>query len=64
MIFSGGFESWFASIVGVLLLSILIVGFSTLVALLISWIWGSEPEVVETPRMRRPSQEPPFRKAA
>jgi hypothetical protein len=64
MISSGGLESWFASIVGMLLLGILIVGFSTCVGLLISWIWGREREVVEMPRMNRPSQEPPFRQAA
>ena len=64
MISSGGLESWFLSVIAVLLLGILIVGFSTFVGLLISWIWGGTRDVIETPRMSRPAKESSFRKAA
>ena len=58
------FDSWIASVGIVLLLGSIITGFGWLVTLLLSWIWGEEPEVAASPRMKEPAKETPIRKAA
>lgn len=58
------FQSWIASVGVVLLMGTLITGFGWLVTLLVSWIWGEEPEVVSSPRMKGTAQESPIRRAA
>ena len=41
------FHGWFGSIVILLLMGGLLVGFSVLVSTLLSWIWGPRPEVAD-----------------
>lgn len=58
------FDSWIASVGIVLLLGSIITGFGWVVTLLLSWIWGEEPEVAASPRMKESAKETPIRKAA
>ena len=58
------FEGWIASVGVVLFLGSIITGFGWLVTLLLSWIWGEEPEVAAAPPMKEPAKETPIRKAA
>jgi hypothetical protein len=58
------FDSWIASVGVVLLLGSIITGFGWLVTLLLSRIWGEEPEVAAAPHMKERATEAPVRKAA
>jgi len=58
------FNSWIASIGIVLLLGSIITGFGWVVTLLLSWIWGEEPEVSTPHQMKESAKATPMRKAA
>ncbi len=58
------FHSWIFSIGTVLFILTLLTGFSALVSVLMSRIWGEAPDDAATARMSRTPEEPPFRKAA
>ena len=58
------FNSWIASVGVVLLLGSSITGFGWLVTLLLSRIWGEEPEVAAAPHMQEPAKADQMRRAA
>lgn len=58
------FNSWITSIGIVLFIFSLLTGFSALVSVLMSRIWGEVRDDATTARMGRTEKEPPFRKAA
>lgn len=58
------FHSWIASAGVVLVLGGIIIGFGWLVTLLLSWIWGEEPEVAIPTHMKESAKAAPMRKAA
>jgi len=58
------FDSWIFSIGIVLFMLSLLTGFSALVSVLMSRIWGETTDDAAIARTSRTPEEPPFRKAA
>jgi Na+-transporting methylmalonyl-CoA/oxaloacetate decarboxylase gamma subunit len=58
------FSSWIASVVVVLFMLSLLIGFGALVSALMARIWGEERDLAATPPLSSTAKELPTRKAA
>jgi len=64
MFYAWNFDTWFGSLVTMLFMGSIIIGFAMFVTALLSGIFGREQDIAEMSPMTRTTKKASFRKAA